>query len=151
MSDGPRTSEGQRVPGPLGLLHPLRTGDELVPGATVQRAWVWHGRFIFVVGDRRLIVEPPRPDGRYYVRTAKYGIYAEGRVDPEAELSIESGMLPKKKGGKLSVVEAARMRRINQVRRERLPEASLFFAQRANDGPLEGKLQIRGDAGMMML
>ncbi|MEQ9324014.1 MAG: SAM-dependent methyltransferase [Polyangiaceae bacterium] len=91
MSDGPRTSEGQRVPGPLGLLHPLRTGDELVPGATVQRAWVWHGRFIFVVGDRRLIVEPPRPDGRYYVRTAKYGIYAEGRVDPEAE-RIASGL-----------------------------------------------------------
>lgn len=73
-------------------------------------------------------------------------------VDPEAELAIENGAAPTKKGGKLSVVEAARMRRINQARRERLPEASLFFGQRVNDGgPLDGKLQVTVGSELMML
>ena len=76
-------------------------------------------------------------------------------VDPEAELSIEDGILSqplKKRTGKLSVVEAARQRRMQQARRERLPEASLLMAERAQDGPpLEGKLQIRGDPGSLLM
>ena len=76
-------------------------------------------------------------------------------VDPEAELSIEDGILSKplkRRTGKLSVVEAARQRRMQQARRERLPEASLLMAERAQEGPpLEGKLQVRGDPGSLLM
>ena len=73
-------------------------------------------------------------------------------VDPEAELSIEDGIGPQvKKGGRVSVVEAARQRRQQQARRERLPEASLLMADRAHEGPLEGRLQIRGDPGSLLM
>ena len=58
MSDGPRTSEGQRVPGPLGLLHPLRTGDEHRCGFTSAAKWKsfengskWVGQTGMIGGD----------------------------------------------------------------------------------------------------
>jgi len=74
-------------------------------------------------------------------------------VDPEAELAIEDGDLKvkAKKGAKGSVVELARQRRMQQARRERLPEATLIFAEHATSGPHEGKLQIRGDPGSLMM
>ena len=78
-------SDGQRVPGPLGLLHPLRAGDELMPGVVVQRAWAWHDRFIFVLSNTRIVVESPRPDSQYVVHTARYGIYVDGPVVPRTE------------------------------------------------------------------
>ena len=80
-------------------------------------------------------------------------------VDPEAELAIEAGADGGKKaaggskaGGKVGVVEAARQRRMRQARRERLPEASLLMATRGEEGgPLEGRLQIRGDPGSLLM
>ena len=79
-------------------------------------------------------------------------------VDPEAELAIESGVARAgANGGKGSktakgnIVETARLRRMQQARRERLPEASLVMADRARGGPIDGKLQIRGDPGSLMM
>lgn len=78
-------SRGQRLPGPFGLLHPLRPGDELLPGRVVQRAMIWHQRLVFVIGGRKLIAEPLQPGAEYNARSAKYGLYAEGPWDAEAE------------------------------------------------------------------
>ena len=71
-----------RLPGPLGLLHPLRPGDELVSGCIVQRAAIWHDRMVFVIGEVRLVVERPQPDGEYEARTSKYAIYADTTESP---------------------------------------------------------------------
>ena len=61
-------------------------------------------------------------------------------------------MVPKprkrKKGEKMSVVEAARLRRMQQARRERLPEASLLLA---DHNRADGYLRIRGDPGAIMM
>ena len=75
-------------------------------------------------------------------------------VDPEAELAIEDAgfdQVKREKGKKLSVVEAARQRRMQQARRERLPEASLLMAEHVHQGNLDGRLQIRGDPGSLMM
>ena len=56
-----------------------------------------------------------------------------------------------KEGTKASVVEAARQRRQQQARQERLPEASLLVMGHASEQRLEGKLQLKGDPSMMLM
>lgn len=76
-------------------------------------------------------------------------------VDPQAELAIEEKDIrediKKERPAKGSVVELARQRRMQQARRERLPEASLMMAEHITTGPLAGKLQIKGDPGSLMM
>jgi len=54
----------------------------------------------------------------------------------------------KKKGG---VVDAARKARMRQLRKERLPEATLLPIVHSKDPNLEGKLQISGDPSSMLM
>jgi len=59
--------------------------------------------------------------------------------------------LARKSGAKLSIVEEARRVRQKQLRRERLPEASLLPLAHANNERHGRKLMVQGDPTMFML
>ena len=50
-----------------------------------------------------------------------------------------------------AVVDAARKARMKQLRKERLPEATLMPIEHSKDPRLEGKLQISGDPSSMFM
>jgi len=73
-------------------------------------------------------------------------------VDAEREMELDTSLgTAEKEGNQASVVEAARQRRQQQARLERLPEASLLVMGHASEQRLEGKLQLKGDPSMMLM
>ena len=73
-------------------------------------------------------------------------------VDAAQEMELDSSLgTAEKEGKKASVVEAARQRRQQQARQERLPEASLLVMGHASEQRLEGKLQLKGDPSLMLM
>ena len=70
-------------------------------------------------------------------------------IDPDHDLLLDDD---EAKDGKVtSVVEAARRARQRQLRRERLPEATLLPIVRSNDPRMRGELQVAGDASTMLM
>ena len=72
-----------------------------------------------------------------------YGLY----YDHEEEHDND----PAGKKKKDTIVDAARKARMRQLRKERLPEATLLPVVHSRDPKLEGRLQITGDNVFMML